>query len=433
MSFVLSAGQVERVHKMPTYSPIASRYVKLGEGNFQSYEHLWRTQPAVRTVVSFLARNIAQLGLHVFERRGDDDRKRVVDHPLAKLLERPFPGSPWTTYRLINWTIHELCIYDEAYWIKGKVGPDHALFPIPRRFIRPVGENPLFPDKFEIGGSVSTVTRNADEIVHFHGYNPLDLRAGTSPIETLRQVLAEEYASTEYREQLWRQGARVNGIITRPQKSSSWGDEAARRFKADWAEFTSRGAKAGGTPVLEDGMEYHPAAVTPKDAQYVESRKLTREECAVAYHVPPMMLGIMDGAGVAAAGEFHRILYQDCFGPTLAQVSQDIEMQLLPDLDPVGSFQGRIYVEFNLPEKLRGSFEAQAAALQAAVGGPYMTRSEARSRTNLPHLDEADELIVPLNVSEGGLASPQDTAPNNPSNAESNGKPPGPKPAELAT
>lgn len=40
-----------------------------------------------------------------------------------------------------------------------------------------------------------------------------------------------------------------------------------------------------------------------------------------------------------------------------------------------------------------------------------MTRDEARAQFNLPHIDGADELIVPLNVVEGGLASPRDTDP----------------------
>src|SRR5690606_36024496 len=67
--------------------------------------------------------------------------------------------------------------------------------------------------------------------------------------------------------------------------------------------------------------------------------------------------------------------------------------------------------EFNIEEKLQGNFEEQAAALQTAVGGPWMTRAEARSLRNLPTIDGADELIVPMNVTEGGLASPNDTAP----------------------
>jgi hypothetical protein len=58
-----------------------------------------------------------------------------------------------------------------------------------------------------------------------------------------------------------------------------------------------------------------------------------------------------------------------------------------------------------------------------------MTRNEGRALYNLPDLDEGEDLIVPMNVTEGGLASPRDTAPDNPSNRESNGLPSGPKPA----
>jgi hypothetical protein len=67
------------------------------------------------------------------------------------------------------------------------------------------------------------------------------------------------------------------------------------------------------------------------------------------------------------------------------------------------------YVEFDLTEKLKGSFEERASILQAAVGGPWMTRNEARADNNLPPVEGGDELIVPLNVVEGGQSSPQDT------------------------
>lgn len=431
--FVLSAGQIQRIHRMPTYTPIQSTHLKMAPSVYQTYEHIWRTQPAVRTVVGFIARNVAQMGVHVFERRDDDDRERVSDHPLAELLAVPFPGTPWTTYRLVNWTVHELGIYDDAYWLKGRSGRLNALMPMPRRFIRPVGENPMMPDAYEIignGGQAREVP--PDQVVHFHGYNPDDLRIGTSPIETLRQVLAEEYAAGKYREQLWNNGARVGGYIARPREAPRWSPDARMRFRREWQEqYAGNDVDAGGTPVLEDGMVFTPSGVTPRDAQYVEARKLTREEVAVAYFIHPSMMGIMDGTGSNAVKDIHRMLYQDAFGPLITGLAQDIEAQLLPDLDAFGALTRTIYVEFNLAEKLRGSFEEQAAALQASVGGPFMTRSEARSRMNLPHLDEADELIVPLNVVNGGLASPQDTAPNNPSNAESNDLPPGPKPANV--
>jgi len=55
------------------------------------YAALYRMQPNVRTCVDFLARNIAQLGLHVFRRVSETDRVRLRDHPLAMVLGRPLP------------------------------------------------------------------------------------------------------------------------------------------------------------------------------------------------------------------------------------------------------------------------------------------------------------------------------------------------------
>ena len=46
-----------------------------------------------------------------------------------------------------------------------------------------------------------------------------------------------------------------------------------------------------------------------------------------------------------------------------------------------------------------------------STGAPWLTRNEARARANLPAIDGADELVVPLNVLTGGMASPRDTAP----------------------
>ena len=93
--------------------------------------------------------------------------------------------------------------------------------------------------------------------------------------------------------------------------------------------------------------------------------------------------------------------------PTLMQVVDRINAVLLP---MVGEPRGD-YVEFDLSVKLQGSFDERAQVMQSSVGGPFMTRAEARSRFNLPFIDGTDELIVPMNVTVGGLASPRDTDP----------------------
>lgn len=428
VAFVLTSGQLNRTRPAIVAAPLSSAF-RTPLRTVESAEMLYRTQPAVRTVVDFIARNVAELGIDVFERVSDTNRRKVRDHPLARLLDDPFPGSKWTKYRLVSWTVHEMCIYDNAYWLKGRSDDGlPGVMPIPNTLIMPLGENLMAPDKYRLLGTARQPELDPDQVVHFFGYNPGDPRSGLSPIETLRQTLGEEMAATRYREQMWRNGARVGGYITRPKDAPRWSDQARSRFRRGWQDqYSGDAIDVGGTPVLEDGMTYHPSGITPRDAQYAESRQLTREEVCIAYHVNPAILGVVSGQSSNSVPEIRKQLYADSLGPWLEMFQQDIERQLLPDVDPGGA--GRVYVEFNLRRKMQASFEEQAAAISASVGAPWMTRAEARALNNLPEVDGADDLIVPLNVTKGGLASPRDTAPDNPSNEESNGLVPGPKPA----
>lgn len=404
MAFVVSEGQLATVDRATTPPPFS---VRVTDSLSQSYAAIFRSQPNVRTVVSFLARNIAQLGLHVFERMSDVDRRRLADHPLAALILRP--NARTTRYRLIDALVSDLGIYDQAFWLKAKgdAGPAGVLR-IPPEMVTPLGDSWLAPDQFRVRGTLGYKDIPADQIVHFRGYNPDDARGGLSPIETLRRILAEEYEAGTYREQLWRNQGRFSGYLKRPSGAPEWSPEARARFKAGWqSQYTGGGAGAGGTPVLEDGMEFVAAAVTPDQAQYIEARKLTREEVAAAYHIPLPMVGILDHATFSNITEQHKQLYQDTLGPWLVMIEEEIELQLLPDLDTARN----VYVEFNLAEKLKGSFDEQAQQLQSAVGAPWLTRNEARARMNLAQIAGGDDLVVPLNVLIGGQASPTDSAP----------------------
>lgn len=401
MPFVLSGGQLATVGSPPpSWSTPAG--VRVSDQVALEYSAIWRTQPQVRTVTAFLARNIAQIGLHAYRRVSDTDRERLTDHPLGRLLAAPTPTT--TQYRFLNSLVLDLTIFD--VFVAVKIRPDgvsRAVQRVDPRRVTPVGTDPFAPEAFEIRGPRSKRVIPADQVVHLHGYNPDDARCGSPPMEALRGLLSEGYAAETWRAQLWRNQARAAGYLRRPLEAPPWSEEAKRRFRDHWhAQYVGDGPEAGGTPILEDGMEWLSAAMKPVEAQYLEVRKLTREEVASAYHVPLPMVGILDHATYSNVREQHKQLYQDCLGPWLQMIQQDLTLQLVPDFRDSTS----IYVEFNIHEKLRGNFEEQAAHLSTAAGGPYMTRNEARARLNLPHLDDADELIVPLNVTEGGQPAP---------------------------
>lgn len=406
MVFAVSEGKLLSVQK-PTYQ--APTALRISDDLSQDYASIYRQQPSVRTVVDFLGRNIAQLALHTFRRLDDADRERVTDHPFAKMMREP---NPYTTgYRLMFSLIADRGIYDRALWVKAFQNGRSMLVRIPPRlWTIKDDDNWLAPTSFQIKGNRGKTTLSAEQVVYFRGYNPEDERYGLSPIESLRRILSEEYAAGQMREQVLRNGARVSGYIERPAQNGDWSDVARRRFREGWrSQYAGHSAtEAGGTPILEDGMKFVAASHSAADLQYIESRKLSREEAAAAYFIPPPMVGILDHATFGNIEEQHKMLYQDTLGPILQEVQQEIALQVLRDFDDADD----LYNEFNMMEKLRGSFEEQAAQMQTSVGAPFLTRNEARARVNLPRIEGADDLVVPLNVLIGGQASPTDSGPD---------------------
>ncbi|QTV79478.1 phage portal protein [Microbacterium sp. NIBRBAC000506063] len=154
MVFAVSEGKLLSVQK-PAYQAPTS--LRLSDDLSEDYATLYRKQPSVRTVVDFLARNIAQLSLHTFQRVDDSDRKRIHDHPFAVLMREP---NPYTTgYRLMRDLISDRGIYDRALWVKVRHAGRDMLVRIPPRLweIRD-DDNWLSPSAFVIKGNRGKTT-----------------------------------------------------------------------------------------------------------------------------------------------------------------------------------------------------------------------------------------------------------------------------------
>lgn len=377
---------------------------------------LYRTQPHLRTVVSFLARNTAQCSLQVFERVGDVDRRRNVDDVAAKVIARPNPSQ--TQFELMSATVSEFKLYDYALWSTvespdSPTGWDVRL--VPSAWIVATGGGSAWEPQWikvvnPANGSALVLT--ADQFLVFHGYAPGLPASGASPVEALRQILAEQIQAWSYREQVWQRGGRVGTYITRPANAPEWSPEARTKFQRDWAaKWTGpNGPKAGGTPMFEDGMELKSVRFNAREEEWSDVAKLALATVAAVYHTSPTMVGILDNANFSNVKEFSRMLYTDTLGPDFAMFEDRINSFLIPRLTKTPN----LYAEFNISEKMQGSFEEQAAVLSTAIGRPYMTADEGRAKLNLPALGgDADQLVTPLNVLVGGQASPRDTGTQN--------------------
>lgn len=413
MAVVISDGELRSIDRSSlSISPSTRRgSISLYSGLVQDYATIYRTQPNVRLCVRFLARNIASLPLKGFRRVSAAERLELESgHDLARFVKSPTPSAPKpvSRHRWIRALVEDYAIFDSFFVLKVRNPETGRLngFRLPPQNVTPIGDSWLWPEGFLVEGNRGRKIFAPGDVIHVFGHNPEDPRTGLSSLEALRQTLAGEHASAEWREQYWRGSARMSGVIERPADAPKWSDTARERFRSGWqGAYASGGDRAGETPILEDGMTFRDVSFSAKDSEYLASRRLTREECAAQFFIPPAFVGILENANFANMREQHVGLYVDTLGPWLDLFEGEFELQLLPEFDDVDD----VYLEFALEAKLRGSFEEQASAIQSATGAPWQTRNEARARMNLPPVEGGDELVVPLNVLVGGQASPNDT------------------------
>jgi HK97 family phage portal protein len=387
-------------------APVSDAAVKLPSGDAARLE-LWRTQPAIRTVTGFIARNLAQVPLHAFVRGVNGDRVRLGrDEPLSRLLREPdrlatpFEHTHAMALDVCLWDRYaaQLFLQDDGSWRLVRLPPERW------RFVRDSSSRPSYIEAWRDDGTQFEVPLS--RALWVDGYpSPAD----TSPIASLLGVLQEEAQAAQYRAQLWANGGRWSGWVSRPVDAGDWSDRARSNFKGGLRDFAGAGGRAGEIPIFEEGMSYHESSgISPEDGQQLESRRFSTAFVMAAFHVAPALLNLVDG-NYSNVKAFREALYADTLGSWFQQLGQAWNVRLVPQVaDP-----DRVFVEFNVAEKLRVAFEEQARILQTMTGGPIMTRAEARSRLNLPYLDGTDELVVPLNVVTGGQASPTDSGDQN--------------------
>lgn len=371
-------------------------------------KQLYQTQDNLRAVVDFLSNSIAQLPLKVYVRKGETERERDRDSIAAKLLYRP--NADQTEFEFIRALAVEYFVFGSVYvWVLPDADSEsgYQLRIVPQEWIVRCEGDAYAPDTIRIctknGGTAVDVPRT--EFIQFKTYSAGNPGGYLSPISALRQTLSEQVESGRFRRQLWRSSGRLNAQIIRPKDVAPWDDETKKKFITAFREaWGAGGSKAGSIPLMEDGMEIKPFSTSFKESEWAQSVKLSRESVAAAYGVNPSLIWHSETQTYASSKDNARALYAECLGPVLQMLQQRINAFLLPK---IGASEGT-YVEFDLAEKLKGSFEEQASIMQTATGRPWMTVDEARAYMNLPKLPdgEGEGLVIPLNVEVSGQANP---------------------------
>ncbi len=371
---------------------------------------MFAKQDAFRTVAEFIATNMAQVPFNLYRRDPDNGRTKLrpADNPLALALSEPHPTT--TQFRWIEALQLDMVLHDRWAAVVVEVDGRLQLVRLPARRVS-FALDPLHRITHAVVWDAELRKKlplPIERVLFDVGYDPRtsNKTTGGMPIAgTLAASANELKAGADWRSKLLSNGPKVPMYIYRPKDAPGWKKEDRERFETSMERYSDE--RAGFAPVLADGMEMRAAPQLLQDnVQYAETRKAAQIEFAIAMHIPPEVIGYREGT-FSNLEAYREQVYIDVLGGRFAAFRQALN-QGLRRADMLGA---DLYVEENLGARLNANPQAQAAVLQTQVGAPVRTRNEARAMLNLSPIEGGDDLIVPLNVTTGGLASPTDTAP----------------------
>lgn len=371
-------------------TPIASAngyyYAQQGlalAGKYAAYGEIYRRQPWIATLVNKVARSAARLPFRTWDTAGDA-RTLDLTSPFARLWMRPCPSMD--TFRFWRWTVSTFEIYGESFWLKVRnpatkqvMGfyPMHPSRTAVHRIQNPDTDEWEIWYVFTLGvASAGLLTVRDTEVVPFLTFNPDDTMRGLSQLEPLNSTLINEDASRRAQLSAWNKGARPALMISTDKALS---DRAYGRLEAKIGKVHGGPDNAGGTLLLEEGAKPMPVQFTAVEMDYINSRKLDREEACSVFDIPPPVVHILDRATFSNITEQMRSMYRDTMTPRLAEYESVIEYHVRPEFALMGDAEGR----FALDEVLRGDFEKRAGAVAVLVEKGVMKPSEARPMFDL--------------------------------------------------
>jgi HK97 family phage portal protein len=147
-------------------------------------------------------------------------------------------------------------------------------------------------------------------LVHVRAMHPLDDYYGLGSLGAAAGAVAIHNAATKWNKALLDNAARPSGALVMGGDEGVLADEQYQRLKAELeAEFAGAG-NAGRPMLLEGGMTWQAMSMTPADMDFVGLKAAAAREIALAFGVPPMLLGLPGDATYANYREANRALWR---------------------------------------------------------------------------------------------------------------------------
>jgi len=335
--------------------------------------------PVVHRAVRLIAETASAIPWLLYEGAAEMD-----DHPLLQLLARPNQRQAGATF--LEALYGHLLLSGNAYVELVEAGQDarelHLLRP---DRVTVLTDADGWPSALEYReGS----TRRRAQIglgpgggaLQLSLFHPLDDHYGFPPLEAALMALDTHNAAGRWNKALLDNSARPSGaLVYAPKEGGNLTDEQFERLKAELEQGYSGATRAGRPLLLEGGLDWKAMGLTPKDMDFIEAKHSASRDIALAFGVPPMLLGIPGDNTYANYQEANRAFYRLTILPLVARTAKELSAWLAPAF---GS-DLRLWYDADCVEGLSGERDALWARLEAAS---FLTDDEKREAVGYqPH------------------------------------------------
>lgn len=276
---------------------------------------------------------------------------RYAEHPILKLVSAPNPGQGRA--ELFEALYGQLLLSGDGY-VEAVAGDEGLPFELhvlrsDRMSVVPGADGWPVAYEYAVGGRKHRfgVTGAISPICHVKAFHPQDDHYGLSPLQAAAQAVDVHNAASRWSKGLLDNAARPSGAIVwnGADGQGQLSPEQFERLQSEM-EMHHQGARNAGRPMLlEGGLDWKPMGFSPSDMEFQKTKEAAAREIAVAFGVPPMLLGITGEATYANYAESHRAFYRQTVLPLATKVAASVgrwlsawvgeEVVLTPDLDQV--------------------------------------------------------------------------------------------------
>lgn len=341
--------------------------------------------------ISIISQALAAVPLNVYRRSENGGRERATDYPLHSVLHDASNGT-MTAFEARETLLASLLVTGNAYaaldWnTRGQVTGMLPLDP-GRVAVERLESGRLRYRVTERNGGVRIYLQ--DEILHVRYRLARDGVMGLSPVQLARETFNLALTQQDAAAGLASKGNRPSGALVFPNALGGAGkDQALDKLKAKIEANTL----TSNVLVLDGGAEWKSFSMTPHDAEFLESRKLTNLDICRIWGVPPTVAGILDHGTYSNVEAESRALVVRCLAPMARRIEQAMNVALLPT-----ESRKLLFVEHDLAGLLRGDMKARYESYRIGREWGWLSPNEIRGWENLPKIDGGEEYLSPLNM-----------------------------------